>query len=191
MLGRTGGAIFEAYGKEYFKQTSSLSWSVGGPLEMFRRECYEEIGGYMPLKGGGTDTIADVMARMKGWKVRSFPDVQVFHHRLTATGQTNIYLARFRQGFREYKIGYHPLFHVAKCAYRIVERPYLIGSLLRFVGFCWAFLFREKREVPYDVVRFQRNEQILRLLALLWRRKARLEGADKDERVDISSHGPS
>ncbi len=42
--------------------------NVWGGCQLFRRECFEDIGGYMPLKGGCIDHIAVVSARMKGWK---------------------------------------------------------------------------------------------------------------------------
>ena len=52
---------------------------VNGQCQLFRRECFEEIGGYVPIKGGGIDWVAVTTARMKGWKTRSF-DERVFHH---------------------------------------------------------------------------------------------------------------
>src|ERR1700733_8859630 len=37
---------------------------VTGTCQLFRRECFEEIGGYEPVKDGGVDYIAVVKARM-------------------------------------------------------------------------------------------------------------------------------
>src|SRR6266436_7360745 len=36
---------------------------VSGACQLFRRECFEEIGGYVPVKGGGVDHIAVIAAR--------------------------------------------------------------------------------------------------------------------------------
>ena len=54
---------------------------VAGPCQLFRRECFQEIGGYVPNRAGGVDWIAAMTARMKGWKVRSFPEKRFHHHR--------------------------------------------------------------------------------------------------------------
>jgi cellulose synthase/poly-beta-1,6-N-acetylglucosamine synthase-like glycosyltransferase len=45
---------------------------VSGQCQLFRRECFEEIGGYIPRKIGGIDLVAVISARMKGWQTRSF-----------------------------------------------------------------------------------------------------------------------
>ncbi len=48
---------------------------------MFRRECFEEIGGYQAIKSGGIDLIAVLSARVKGWETRTFVEKSFVHHR--------------------------------------------------------------------------------------------------------------
>jgi biofilm PGA synthesis N-glycosyltransferase PgaC len=47
---------------------------VNGQCQLFRRQCLEEVGGYLPVKDGGIDWIAVTTARMKGWKTYSFDE---------------------------------------------------------------------------------------------------------------------
>jgi len=162
-LGIAGGVLFEPCGGNWIQQNVSLSWSVSGPIQMFQRQCYEDIGGYLPLRKGGVDAMAEVMARMRGWEVRTFPEISVLHHRRTGTEKGHIVFARFRQGIMEYSHGSHPLFEIGKCMSRIGEKPYVFGSLFRLSGYCWACLRRDQRDVPDDVVTFLRHEQIKRL----------------------------
>jgi len=140
-----------------------------GSMHVFRRECYEEIGGYVPLKHGGDDSLADIMARMHGWETRHFEEYQVIQHRAVGTGDgRSVLQARFRQGLTEYGIATHPLFMLAKSLRRaVLEKPYITGSLTRLAGFISGYLRREERGIPDDVVRFVRKEQIGRLWACI------------------------
>ncbi len=137
-------------------------------IMLFRRECFEQIGGFLPLAWGGEDTAACVTARMKGWKVWSFPDIKVVHHRPTGTGKAGKVLkVRLNQGRAEWAMGSHWLFVLIKCGKRALkEKPYIIGGLCRWLGFlqgCWS---REKRIVSDEFVKFFRKEQLGRILKL-------------------------
>ena len=140
---------------------------VPGSVQMFRRECYEQIGEYVSLKYGGDDTLAAIQARMNGWKTRHFRQYKVIQHRKVGTASSgSILWARFRQGLTEYGVATHPLFMLAKSVQRAFsEKPLFTGSLARLLGFLYGYCMREKRRVPLDVIRFVRREQIRRLLA--------------------------
>ena len=60
---------------------------VSGACQLFRRECFESIGGYVPLKAGAIDLTAVVTARMKGWKTETFTDKFCVHHRRMGTAK--------------------------------------------------------------------------------------------------------
>ena len=45
-----------------------------GACQLFRTDCFTDIGGYLPHPAGGIDWIAVTTARMKGWKTRNFPE---------------------------------------------------------------------------------------------------------------------
>lgn len=166
-LGIAGGILFEPCHGKWVAQRTSTSWSVSGPIQMFRRQCYEDIGGFVALRDGGEDAVAEVMARMSGWKVKAFANIAVRHHRNTGTATGSILWARFRRGKMERRIGYHPLFEIAKCGSRVLESPYVIGSFCELGGYCWDFLRRDHWEVPTNVVRFLRHEQIQRMYTVL------------------------
>ncbi len=140
--------------------------STPGGLQVFRRECYEAIGGYRPLRYGGDDSLADIMARMHGWKTRSFPMYEAIHHRPTGTaGEKHIFKARFFQGYAEYNLATHPLFMVAKSLRRaFVEKPYVTGSMARLFGYINCSLRKADRDIPKEVAEYVRKEQLKRLL---------------------------
>src|ERR1017187_2442028 len=59
------GAPFREQSGQYDFRFSNIE-NVWGGCQLFRRECFEEIGGYIPIKGGSIDNIAVISARMKG-----------------------------------------------------------------------------------------------------------------------------
>jgi len=63
----------------------------------------------------------------------------------------------------EYFIGYDALFEAGKCVRRANEPPYILVSVLRFTGYLFSSLTRQKRIVPADFVRYLRQEQRRRL----------------------------
>ena len=71
-LGVAGTPFTEDAGYDSAQDSFEGENHVAGGCQLFRRECFEEIGGYVPNVAGGIDWIAVTTARMKGWKTRSF-----------------------------------------------------------------------------------------------------------------------
>jgi glycosyltransferase involved in cell wall biosynthesis len=163
-LGIAGGVIYENVGGQYRKQDSSPLHTPGA-TQLFRRTCLEAIGGYVPLRYGGEDSAADIMARMRGWETQSFEDLTVQHHRRVGSGLGGVMRTRFQAGVTDYALGKHPLFVLLKGVRRLAEPPELLSSMCRLAGFCCAAARRDKRLVPLDFVRYVRREQFQRILA--------------------------
>lgn len=161
-LGLAGGIRFDLRDGRFWRVHCARN-SVGGPFQLFRRQCYEEIGGYRPLRFGTVDTVAETMVRMHGWEVESFPELKVYHYRWTGAASGGMVRARFKVGAQNHSVGYHPLFQLLRCVSRVFHYPPLIGSLSELTGYFWTSLQRRTREVPDDFVRYLRAEQVARL----------------------------
>ena len=120
----------------FVSQDVSLD-SVAGAVQLFRRECFEDIGGYLALPMGGIDAAAEIMARQCGWKVRTFPDFRVLEHRRTGTATANPLVARIREGRRLHSLGYGFMFFLMRCVRRSMEQPRVVGSLAALYGYLW------------------------------------------------------
>ncbi|NIR50634.1 glycosyltransferase family 2 protein [candidate division KSB1 bacterium] len=142
---------------------------VSGACQLFRRECFEDIGGYVPIKSGGIDWIAVTTARMKGWKTRTFTDKTCLHHRKIGTGNANILVARFRHGIKDYYLAGHPIWQLFRAVYQMKYKPYIIGGCTLFAGYLWAFLCRYARPVSKELMMFHRKEQMVRLKRIFLR----------------------
>jgi Glycosyl transferase family 2 len=168
-LGVGGGQIIELHGDRYEPRPRNVSHEVAGAIQFLRRECYDAIGGLQPLRWGGHDTVANAMARRLGWEVQTFADLDVLHHRPTGTAGSTVTRARFRDGLQDYSIGYHFLYELGKCIRRITEPPYVSGSLVRFCGYLWPAVTRQKQMVSSDFVHYLRQEQLRRMMPLFAR----------------------
>ena len=140
---------------------------VAGPCQLFRRECFQEIGGYVPNRAGGLDWIAVMTARMKGWKVRAFPEKRYHHYRTLGTAEKGALRALFSYGEKDYYLGGSPVWQLFRVAYRMAKKPVLLGGLALLTGYCWAALRRAKRAVSPELMRFHRREQMKKLRTIL------------------------
>lgn len=136
---------------------------VSGACQMFRRACFEEIGGYQPMKGGGIDWLAVTTARMRGWQTRTFTERVCRHHRAIGSAEHHPLHARWRVGRKDYVLGGHPLWQLVRSCYQMTKRPYLIGGACVWAGYAWAALTRAPRNVDAELMRFHRAEQMQRL----------------------------
>jgi hypothetical protein len=144
---------------------------VPGPCQLFRRECFEEIGGYMPVRGGGVDHIAVLTARMKGWKTRCFTE-KVYQHRNMGSVTHSPMGYKFAVGRLDYSLGGHPLWELFRVAYQMTKPPWILGGILIGIGYAVGAVTRAKRPISQELVRFRRQEQMARL-------KQRLFGSPK------------
>lgn len=139
---------------------------VSGQCQVFRRECFEEIGGYVPSKAGGIDWMAVTTARMIGWKTRSFREKCFLHHRPLGTAERGMIASAFAYGKKDYILGGHPLWQVFRCSFRMTKRPLVLGGVALLAGYATGFLRRTERPVSNDLMRFHRREQMLKLKAI-------------------------
>jgi biofilm PGA synthesis N-glycosyltransferase PgaC len=161
------GTIFKEDG--YSSETDSFEGHnhVSGQCQLFRRQCFEEIGGYRPNRAGGIDWMAVTTARMMGWKTQSFREKSFFHHRTLGTAERGRYASSFSYGEKDYYLGGHPVWELFRVAYRMTKRPYLLDGLALGSGYIWALLRRVKRPVSDELMRFHRKEQMQKLRAIL------------------------
>jgi glycosyltransferase involved in cell wall biosynthesis len=140
---------------------------VSGACQIFRRRCFEDVGGYVPVKGGAIDWIAVTTARMKGWKTRTFLEKVCHHHRKIGTAQSSQTQARFHYGRKAYYVGGHPAWEILRGLFDMRSKPYVIGGLSFIAGYLWAAVTRMPRAVSPELMAFHRKEQMTRFWRLL------------------------
>ena len=166
-LGVAGTPFTQAGGYDSTKDSFEGENFVAGPIQMFRRECFREIGGYTASPAGGVDWIAVMTARLKGWTARSFSEKRFHHHRSMGTAEKGALAALFSYGQKDYYLGGSPVWQLFRVSYRAAKKPFLFGGLALFFGYIWAAIRRVKRPVSDELMQFHRREQMKKLSAIL------------------------
>jgi glycosyltransferase involved in cell wall biosynthesis len=141
--------------------------SVHGACQLFRIQCFQEIGGYQPSRDGGIDWIAVTTARMKGWKTRNYLERRFHHHRIMGTAERSTLGAMFDYGKKDYLLGGSITWELFRAGYRMTKKPLFLGGAALFVGYCVAALCRVERPVSRELIRFHRREQMAKLRLIL------------------------
>jgi len=168
-----GGTPFLEDGQTYDYRYSSIE-HVSGACQLFRRACFEEIGGYVPLKGGGIDVVAVLTARLKGWHTRTFTEMTSRHNRPMGLGNSKSKAAAdFKLGQRAYRMGWDPVWQIFRSVYQMTRKPYVMGGGALLLGYVWAMIRHEERPVSKELIAFQRKDQMKRLKAALaiWKKR--------------------
>lgn len=134
-----------------------------GAAKLYRRTCFEAMGGFVQqVMWDGIDVHR---SRMLGWKAASFHDdaLKIRHLRLMGSSFKSIYHGRLRWGYGQYYMGTHPLYAMAIAAYRMREKPWIVGGLLILSGYARGYLLRQKRLEDKDFRQHLRRWQLSRL----------------------------
>ena len=158
-LGIAGGMVYHVI-NGVDKLEKNPSFHVRGATKIYRRECWDAIGGL--IKSPGWDALDEVKANMLGWETKSFPDLKLIHHRYTGNAD-GIWRNSVKNGTADYISGYHPLFMFLKCTKRFFQKPYIIGSAGHFYGFLAGYIKNMPQVNDSNLINYLRRQQIKRL----------------------------
>ena len=161
-LGIAGPTLYEPQGAEW-KEIRSPAFHTRGAAKMYSRICFASIGG---LENGlGWDTIDEARAMMMGLRSRAFPHIRAHHHRPQGAAG-GLWKSRMAAGLAAYKIGYSPLFILARAIRRSLEPPFPFGGILLLAGYVQAGWQGTQRISSPEVVKFVRQQQVRRLIGM-------------------------
>lgn len=113
LLGIAGGVLTERSGARWRIRGASDLRHVRGAVKLYTRECFQSVGGVREMLGW--DAVDEVLARMNGYRTRSFEDLVARHHRPAGSAQGRL-RGQLRLGRSMYVEGYPPPWIVVRAA---------------------------------------------------------------------------
>lgn len=159
-LGITSGISYIWSGGRLVEEKSAKGHTLGA-CKVYRRKCFEEIGGL--VQAMGWDGIDEIKARMKRWDASSVPGLKVIHLRPEGKA-TGTFASGKERGRGSYFMGYHPLFFAFRAARSIVKSP--LDAVGMITGYLEAAFSGSKRIDDPEFIRFLRTNQLRKLLML-------------------------
>ncbi len=156
------GSTYQEGGRVTYDYRFASTDDVPGACQVFRRECFESIGGYKLLKTG-VDLAAVLSARIHGWQTHCFTEKSCVHARPSGSAMRNGVRRFVHAGVRDYELGCHPLWEIGRCLRRVATKPYFVVSTCMMVGYFMGLALGYERTMPAELVAFRRKEQLSRL----------------------------
>ena len=158
-LGIGGGILVEQVGSEW-RTMRTAAHHVRGALKLYRRECFESIGGVRELLGW--DGIDQTYARMRGYETRPSEDLVARHHRACGSAD-GLLRGRLRGGATHYVLRFSFPWVVVKSLKVAPMRPAGISGAAFLYGYLRASVLRAPRINDPEYVRFVRRDERRRL----------------------------
>jgi poly-beta-1,6-N-acetyl-D-glucosamine synthase len=159
LLGIASGELLEPFGAGWRPARMPL-FHTRGPSKIYRRECFEAIGG---LEADlGWDTIDEARAMMAGYRTRNFRHIQAYHRRVTGSARGR-WRGRLSAGEAAWRAGYSPVFMMARALRLMFTPPWMLGGPLIMAGYVGAALSGKTVLADRRLTRFVRTQQWRRL----------------------------
>ena len=141
-----------------------------GAARLWREECFEETGGYFSTYAA--DSVSNIKAKLRGWKVRRFKEYKFTQARMTASA-TGLWRGWKKLGESAYYLDIHPLFVFVKAIRYLFKRPYYIG-LAYLLGYLNSYISMKEKTDDEEIKHYYRYMRPQELKKIYWDRFKRL-----------------
>lgn len=153
-LGIASGVYLERREGEWIP-VSMPPYHAAGAMKMVRRDCFQDIGGF--VASAGWDTVDEIKAWVRGWKTLHIPDLYVLHLKDEGSGVGFLKMSAM-SGEIHYLTGGGALFFLVKSLHRLLfGRPVILGSMAMMAGYLRCVIARREKLVDAREVRYYRN----------------------------------
>lgn len=162
-LGIASGVYLEERRKSEWRAIAMPSYHAAGAAKTIRRECFEQIGGF--VASHGWDTVDEIKAMSRGWATKHFSDLRLRHLKPEGSG-IGMWRTGILRGEIFYLTGGGRLFFALKALCALFAWPPLAVGTAMFWGYLRAMQQRLPLLVSPREAAYYRSLLNRRLLAL-------------------------
>ncbi len=140
-------------------------WRTTGALKMYRKQCYDDIGGILPIYGW--DGIDDYKAMYRSWQTRTFYELEVNHLGKEKDWDRHKNNKIFFYKGSSYYIRGYSFPYVFLRSIKTAREHSFVSALLYVLGFIYSGFKKQNKVVSYDEQKFIRSFQHQRILKAL------------------------
>ncbi|MCQ6962392.1 glycosyltransferase [Methanolobus chelungpuianus] len=123
-----------------------------GAARVWRKECFEETGGYIPAFA--PDSVSNIKAKLKGWSIRRCSEISFVQLRETASAK-GLWNGWASIGKRNYYLGFPLYFAFMKALKHSVRPPFYLGAA--YLSGYFSFLLKGKQIQEKDILHYYRH----------------------------------
>jgi poly-beta-1,6-N-acetyl-D-glucosamine synthase len=135
LLGIASGVYLEMNARRVWREVVMPPYHAAGACKVLRRNCFEEIEGF--VVAAGWDTVDEIRAMARGWRTGHFRELQMKHHKPEGSG-VGMVRTSMMHGEIYYLTGGSKMFFLLKVIQRIAKKPYVVGALALLRGYLRA-----------------------------------------------------
>jgi glycosyltransferase involved in cell wall biosynthesis len=163
-LGIAGGYCLDSINTPKQDLFYTPNYHVRGATKMYRKKCFDDIGGLVPRHGW--DGIDELKAMMLGWETRSIKDIIILHLRPSGKAIGLLSFAWIR-GTTNYYMGYNPLYLMLCCINNFYKKPYVLFGLTLFAGYVYSYVTNSEQIDDKNLIIFIKKFQRQRIIRFL------------------------
>lgn len=166
-LGIASGVYFEEQANRTWLEIRMPPYHAAGACKVIRRECFDQIEGF--ITAAGWDTVDEIRAMTRGWETSHFRELQMRHLKPEGSG-----IGQLRTSYMHGKIFYltggSKIFMLLKTIRRVFQKPYLISALSMLRGYLQTMFSRsrllvnKKEAAVYKKILIKRMRNQVRML---------------------------
>ncbi|MGB9927830.1 MAG: glycosyltransferase [Methanosarcina sp.] len=150
----SGGVYYNIEGKLSREMTDkNLPRGTG---RLWKKDCFIETGGY--LVEPSPDSISNIKAFLRGWKIAQYPDIVQIQTRQTSAA-SGLWHGYMKNGWMAYYLGKNFLAAMLNVFYRSAKYPYYPG-IAYFWGYVTSAIRGEKRIQDPEIRAYYKNQGV-------------------------------